>query len=444
MKGIYYKYIPIFINSFNRKKCLSLLVDWLLVNDYKNILIIDNASTYPPLLEYFTTLEKYHEIKLIRLEENLGHECIWKANLLESLNIDSEFVYTDPDILPDEGCPSDVVGHLQQILIRNPSISKVGIGIRIDDLPECNRSRRDLEMMFFYRWRKPAMPGLFWAPVDTVFALYRPFGSRNFSFSNTCTGYPYYARHLPWYTDSDNLSDEDLYYGATTATGVSHFLYGRYIEPIRLHDRLTKEKFYRENTVKLLHLCCGKDYFFGWINLDSREKAEIQFDLNACNHRKIPLFDDSIDGFYLNHCLQNVRDPLPLMAELWRVAKNNARMIVRVPHGSSDHVMASFPDVRPYFESSFNYFSQPVYTTFDYGYKADWSVEKIILHVDNSLAGMGADDVYRNIKTLTNRVHEMIVFLRAIKPERDRWPSLIDKPKIILSFSSLIPASDLW
>ena len=47
---------------------------------------------------------------------NLGHLAIWRGGLLERLGIDSEYVYTDPDVVPAESCPPDLVGRLQYYL----------------------------------------------------------------------------------------------------------------------------------------------------------------------------------------------------------------------------------------------------------------------------------------------------------------------------------------
>lgn len=48
-----YKNIPIIIISFNQYFYLKQLVDFLIQNKYTNIVIVDNNSSYPPLLKYF-------------------------------------------------------------------------------------------------------------------------------------------------------------------------------------------------------------------------------------------------------------------------------------------------------------------------------------------------------------------------------------------------------
>ncbi len=61
---------------------------------------------------------------------------------------------------------------------------------------------------------RPVGDGLYRANIDTTFALYRPrIGlSRRPSLESYRMAEPYRIRHLPWYEDSDNVTDEDRYY----------------------------------------------------------------------------------------------------------------------------------------------------------------------------------------------------------------------------------------
>lgn len=53
-----WRYVPIFINSRDRLGVLKKLIDWLLDAGYRNLIILDNNSTYPPLLEYYNNIER--------------------------------------------------------------------------------------------------------------------------------------------------------------------------------------------------------------------------------------------------------------------------------------------------------------------------------------------------------------------------------------------------
>jgi hypothetical protein len=54
-------------------------------------------------------------------------------------------------------------------------------------------------------------PGFYKAPIDTTFAMYRP-GLGHQNGNSLRSAPPYTARHLPWYQDFANLSEEDEYY----------------------------------------------------------------------------------------------------------------------------------------------------------------------------------------------------------------------------------------
>ena len=62
------KQIPIIINNRNRYEYLIQLIASLEKRGYTNIYIIDNDSSYPPLLDYYNNC-KY---EIFRLGENVG------------------------------------------------------------------------------------------------------------------------------------------------------------------------------------------------------------------------------------------------------------------------------------------------------------------------------------------------------------------------------------
>lgn len=98
------RHLPIFINCRDRVGCLSQLVDWLLQAGYENLILLDNASSYAPLLQYYEDIRS-ERVRIVMLGENLGHTALWDSEVLEMLNIETPYVYTDPDVLPAEACP---------------------------------------------------------------------------------------------------------------------------------------------------------------------------------------------------------------------------------------------------------------------------------------------------------------------------------------------------
>ncbi len=123
---------PIFINCRDRITCLSVLVDWLEKAGHENIYLLDNDSSYPPLLEYYE--QTPHTV--VRLNENLAHTALWKTDVLDRYAKRADYyVYTDPDVVPVEECPPDALELFVHLLERYPTFVKAGFGLRIDDLP---------------------------------------------------------------------------------------------------------------------------------------------------------------------------------------------------------------------------------------------------------------------------------------------------------------------
>ncbi len=67
--------LPVFIVTRDRVAALSRLVTWLENEGMTNLVILDNDSTYPPLLEYLDSTP--HTV--FRLGRNIGHTAPWDA-----------------------------------------------------------------------------------------------------------------------------------------------------------------------------------------------------------------------------------------------------------------------------------------------------------------------------------------------------------------------------
>jgi ubiquinone/menaquinone biosynthesis C-methylase UbiE len=189
------------------------------------------------------------------------------------------------------------------------------------------------------------------------------------------------------------------------------------------------------SNVKKLHLGCGRTIKNGWINLDIMPLPGVNViaDLDACKTVPLPFEDSSIDEFFSSHLLQHLHNTLDFMQELYRVAKPDAKAVFRVPYGSTDAAFEDPTHVRQYFLSSFGYFSQPFYWAADYGYRGDWSTEKIDLMVSaEKFRGKAANQIFYDINTYRNIVLEMVVTLLAVKPIREPKRELMTAPEITI------------
>lgn len=198
--------LPIFINSRDRLDSLRALVDWLVAAGHTRIIILDNASTYPPLLDYYRSLDSSDVTNVVYLHHNIGHTAIWDSGVLERLDIRTPYVYTDSDVVPDENCPRDLVRHLLLGLKRYPWLDKCGVALRVDDIVltdsatkwQCQFSRLLLDDDFFF------------APTDTTFALYNNY--RHYTLNMSARTRRLQARHIPWYYAPDNIPADEAYY----------------------------------------------------------------------------------------------------------------------------------------------------------------------------------------------------------------------------------------
>lgn len=205
-----YKDIPIIINNYNRLKMLSTLIHSLENRGYHNLYIIDNQSTYPPLLEYYTKLP----YPVYMLNKNVGYLALFETGFFKQFH-GSYYAYTDSDleILPE--CPDDFMEKFISLLQKYPKALKAGFSLYLKDLPDHYKLKEEVVKWESTFWKEEIEPNVFKALIDTTFAVYKPyFVGEPIDPDCFCirTGYPYSARHLPWYINSENLDEEELYY----------------------------------------------------------------------------------------------------------------------------------------------------------------------------------------------------------------------------------------
>ena len=191
--------IKAFIVNRNLVTTLKNTVDFLLKEDRVEIIIFDQDSTYPPLLEYYKTCS----VKVVYTGVNSGPHN-WN-NYIPEFN-DMSFILTDSDCSYD-GVPNDWLDKMINVL-DNTDIFKVGFSLRVNDLPNTTLtfSVKCTEMHY---WTNRSEYGYI-ADVDTTFALYRPYSS--FSYRALRLDVPYTIKHEMWYLTKENIPKEWKYY----------------------------------------------------------------------------------------------------------------------------------------------------------------------------------------------------------------------------------------
>jgi hypothetical protein len=209
---------PVFIVCRDRLTCLVGLLDWLeSVGNADEVYLLDNASTYPPLLEFYETTR--HNV--IHAGGNHGHRVGWDGGHIRRLAMGRRFVYTDPDVLPVEDCPSDALQRMAGVLDRVGAY-KCGFSISLDDLAPWIEARTlSWEQRYWVNYDERA--GAYRAAIDTTFALYNN-SAKRFRYSAFRLPPPYMVRHLPWHmTLADMDTPEERYYVEHADPTISNF-----------------------------------------------------------------------------------------------------------------------------------------------------------------------------------------------------------------------------
>ena len=209
--------VPIIINNRNRFTFLKLMINQLQSFGYKHIYILDNDSSYPPLLEYYKTVNA----KVIFLKQNVGYKALWETEVFDQFK-NKYYVYSDPDILLQKDCPRDFVYQLYVLLKKYSGKEKVGVALKIDDLPDYYANKQEAIKNESIYWCKPLEKDVYDAMVDTTLALYKPLAFGNAEECDAIrVGGKLAAQHLTWYLDSNHLSEEELYYKASIKQNTS-------------------------------------------------------------------------------------------------------------------------------------------------------------------------------------------------------------------------------
>lgn len=214
--------IPVIINNRDLLTWPRAMVERISrYTDVGDIIIIDNESTYPPLLEWYNT-----QPCTVLQTKNFGHRAPWDLGLIRQLNAEY-YVVTDPD-LDLSGTPDDTLLYLKEKLI-DSTLYKIGLMLDweavkpgmlyYDYLNWYERSRREMSPVINDVATK--------VQVDTTFAIY-PREVTQYFVGGGSVFAPYQAVHLPWlYTrETLNTDAEYQYYlqNASTSASIKAFL----------------------------------------------------------------------------------------------------------------------------------------------------------------------------------------------------------------------------
>ncbi|MBF0320639.1 MAG: hypothetical protein HQL01_12640 [Nitrospirae bacterium] len=203
--------LPIVILNFNRLDPFLRLISWIqTLADVERIVVIDNASSYPPLLDYYAG--NPDGLEIIRKQTNGGH-LVTKQVLTAELNIQGRLIVTDPDLVPYSWTPSTILHKMQLLMDIYNNIHKIGAGLCVDDLPEHYPFAEEVRRHELSILGRELDDGSRIALIDTTFCLYRyPQALGDWRTPAIRTARPFMLQHVDWYVDPYMLSDEYAWY----------------------------------------------------------------------------------------------------------------------------------------------------------------------------------------------------------------------------------------
>jgi hypothetical protein len=203
---------PVFVINRNRFSSTRRLVSWLVMTGCTAVTVVDNESTYEPLLHYYNDgLPK--EVQLVKCG-NIGPSAPFALGLTQGLG--KHFVITDSDCVPSTICPTDLFEKLHEVMNRYPNKNKVGVSLRIDNLPDYVPFAKKVQEANKGFWQSRISHDCFDAAIDTTFALWR--WETGWQGPDPAIGCrldsPYSFEHWPWYIWPPD--EEEIYYAERT------------------------------------------------------------------------------------------------------------------------------------------------------------------------------------------------------------------------------------
>ena len=209
--------IPVIINNRNFLTWPKAMVERIKEYDgVGEIIIVDNDSTYPPLLEWYAT----NPCRIERLDTNVGMGAPWVSGVVKQLN-GAPYVLTDPDLGLEETTDDTLLYLLDKL--NTLQLDKVGLGLDWQIVEKKSPYYERLNLYEKSRWNKSSVKDGVHTEVqiDTTFALYNV---DHYFIGGGSTTFPYVARHYPWeFSIEEARNSEEFMYYMDSATSASSY-----------------------------------------------------------------------------------------------------------------------------------------------------------------------------------------------------------------------------
>ncbi|MGC1183558.1 MAG: glycosyltransferase [Candidatus Dormiibacterota bacterium] len=228
--------IPIFVITYDRITVLQRAIRSYesCLQDKVEVIFHDNGSTYPPMLNFLDEVESagatvFRTGRRVRRPQDLNSVADSVSSWMARHPKVNHYIVTDPDVELLGPCP-DLI-ELYKHLLDSFNVDVVGPMLRIDDLPDAYPLKAEVIRRHTDQFWHKTPEHLVWrnrlveyqhAAIDSTFGFYRG-GYRFHRLTEGLRTYqPYWARHLDWYLDPEQLAPDQAYYLAH-ASDVAHW-----------------------------------------------------------------------------------------------------------------------------------------------------------------------------------------------------------------------------
>lgn len=193
---------PIVINNRNRLTTTKKMVEDLLrLDPDATIIILDNGSTYQPLLDWYQVCKA-----VVHYLPNYGHLALWVGQYCKYLP--EYFIYTDSDIELNPNMPADYQEQMIAAMKRH-NVFKCACALSIEDIPDHYFLKTDALQNERGWWQNELEPNIFQAHTDTTFAMW--YNTKNHFYDSIRIAGDFTAKHTPWYINMHDLNDEEMF-----------------------------------------------------------------------------------------------------------------------------------------------------------------------------------------------------------------------------------------
>lgn len=279
--------IPIVIICYNNYRYVENTLSQILrINKeyYKNIIILNNASTCEDTIGYLKKLGSGCSISIIN---NIGNFGPWIAvdnnNHIYDI-LPDKFVLTDPDLKLNENIPSNFI-EILAVLSDKYKTTKIGLALNITECDKFYSTTEYMANLSIYDWEKQFWKNkiddadyeLYEADIDTTFCLINKrnlYESGSASASSTAgikirVAGNFTAKHIPWYIENEVYNMYDNYTACINTTHISTIarVVKPYVEKNYLSIRKKDELFLiKKDNTDSVSLSFWTDIYSSWEN----------------------------------------------------------------------------------------------------------------------------------------------------------------------------------